>query len=99
MMLRALIAAIVLAVRFTVAGATDATWLCYTAEKAPRGPSTLCWPAGTGDEPAPAGEPLAGWQAAGRGDRPRTIEVVNRLGSTRLRLKGGGRLMLAPPAG
>ena len=98
-MVRALIAVIVLTVRFTAAEAADAHWLCYAVAKAPRAPATLCWPAGAGDEAAPAGDPLAGWPAAGGRDAPRTVEIVNRLGSARVRVKGGGRFVLAPSAG
>ncbi len=98
-MSRLLIAVIVLTVRFATAEAADAPWLCYAVAQAPHGPSTLCWPAGSGDEAAPAGAPLVGWRAAGRRAAPRTVEVVNRLGSTRVRVKGGGRFLLAPSAG
>ena len=55
LMVRALIAVIVLTVRFTAAEAADAHWLCYAVAKAPRAPATLCWPAGAGDEARPRG--------------------------------------------
>src|SRR5262245_26589468 len=98
-MLRALIAVAVLTVRFTAAEAADSHWLCYAVGKAPHAPATLCWPAGSGDEAAPTGDPLAGWPAAGGRVAPQTVQVVNRLGTARVRVKSGGRSVLMPVAG
>ena len=99
-MLRALILSVALAAGLaSPAEAADAHWLCYAGKQATRGPATLCWPAGTGDEAAPGDAPLAGWQGARKRETPRTVEVLNRLGRTSVRVKGGTRLFLTPIAG
>src|SRR5262245_360860 len=98
-MLRALIAVAVLTARFTASEAADPHWLCYAVAKAPHAPARRCGPAGSGDEAGPGGDPLAGWPAGGGRVAPQTVQVVNRLGSARVRVKGGGRSVLAPVAG
>src|SRR5262249_17110320 len=98
-MLRALIAVAVLTVRLTAAEVADSHWLCYAVGKAPHAPATLCWPAGSGDEAAPTGDPLAGWPAAGGRVAPQTGQGGNRPRTPRGRGERGGRAVVVAGAG
>ncbi len=95
-MLRVLLLAVALTSQVTwSADAADVDWLCYSGPKEPGDPAIRCLPAGT----SAVAHPLAGWRGWRTREAARTVDVANRLGRVRVRVRGAARLFLAPAEG